>query len=456
MSLIESMNPATGKTIRSYAALPSSHIPPILERAHQAFTSWRRESFSQRAEAIRSVGAVLRKDAETCARLMAEEMGKPITQGRGEVEKCAWVCDYYAEHAERFLSPEIIPTDASNSFVAFEPLGVILAVMPWNFPFWQVFRAAAPSLMAGNALVLKHASNVPGCALAIEEIFQRAGLPEGLFRTLLIDVAAVSSAIEHPRVKGVTLTGSTPAGQAVAAQAGAMLKKTVLELGGSDPYLILGDADLESAAEACVASRLVNSGQSCIAAKRFIVEVSVRKPFEQLMVKKMQTRRMGDPLDEAVTVGPMARHDLRDALHRQVEQSLAKGATRLLGGVMPESPGAFYPPTVLTDVRKGMPVYDEETFGPVAAIIEVRNEADAIRAANDSIFGLGAAVFTGDPRRGERIAAEQVEAGSCFVNTFVRSDPRLPFGGVKQSGYGRELSSFGIREFVNIKTVYVK
>ena len=452
---IASINPTTGKTIRSYVELSASEVGPILVRADRAFAKWRGASFTTRAGAIRETAALLREHANAYAALMAQEMGKPVTQGRSEVEKCAWVCDYYAEHAERFLSPEAIETDASKSFVAYEPLGVILAVMPWNFPFWQAFRAAAPALMAGNAIVLKHASNVPGCGLAIEELFRQAGVPEGLFRTLLIEAARVADVIAHPAVKGVTLTGSTPAGQAVAANAGAALKKTVLELGGSDPYLILKDADLEAAAEACAASRLINSGQSCIAAKRFIVEAPVRKPFEQALVARMQARRCGDPLDETVAVGPLARHDLRDALHRQVKQSIAKGSRLLLGGAIPDSPGAFYPPTVLTGVKKGMPVHDEETFGPVAAIIEVKDEADAIRVANDSVFGLGAAVFTGDAQRGERIAA-QLEAGSCFVNAFVRSDPRLPFGGVKQSGYGREPSSVGIREFVNIKSVYVK
>ena len=452
---ITSSNPATGKTIRAYPELAAGKLGPILEQADRAFAKWRRASFTMRADILKAAGAALRTRANPYAMLMAEEMGKPVTQGRSEVEKCAWVCDYYAEHAERFLAPEVVQTDASKSFVAYEPLGIILAVMPWNFPFWQVFRAAAPALMAGNAMVLKHASNVPGCGLAIDEVFRQAGVPEGLFRMLLIDAARVADVIAHPLVKGVTLTGSTPAGQSVAAKAGSALKKTVLELGGSDPYLILKDADLEAAAEACAASRLINSGQSCIAAKRFIVEAPVRKLFERLLVARMQERRMGDPLDDTVAIGPLARHDLRDALHRQVKQSVAKGAKLLLGGTIPDSPGAFYPPTVLTNVKKGMPVCDEETFGPVAAVIEANDEAQAVQLANDSVFGLGAAVFTRDRVRGERIAA-QLDVGSCFVNALVRSDPRLPFGGIKQSGYGRELSSFGIREFVNIKSVYVK
>ncbi len=408
-----------------------------------------------RSERMRQAATVLRAQRDAYAVLMAQEMGKPVTQGRGEIEKCAWLCDYYAEAAPAFLAPEAVSTDATKSFVTFEPLGVILAVMPWNFPFWQVFRAAVPALMAGNTMALKHASNVCGCALAVEEVFQQAAFPVGVFSTLLVGVKMVDQVIEHPAVRAATLTGSTGAGQAVAAKAGALLKKTVLELGGSDPYLILKDADLQAAAESCAASRLINGGQSCIAAKRFIVEEPVREQFEQLFVTHMQKRRMGDPLREETEVGPLARHDLRDALHRQVQDSIAKGARLLLGGTIPEGAGAYYPATVLSHVQKGMPAYDEETFGPVVAVISVPDEAEAIRVANDSSFGLGAAVFTKNLRRGEEIAAHELEAGACFVNGFVRSDPRLPFGGIKQSGYGRELSSFGIREFVNIKSVYI-
>ncbi len=453
---LTSVNPATGDTIRSYPEMSSREVGDILERADRVFAVWRRTPIAARAPILQAVGAALRAQTEALARLMAQEMGKPIAQGRSEVEKCALGCEYYAEHAERFLAPEIIPTDASKSFVAFEPLGIVLAVMPWNFPLWQVFRAAVPALMAGNAVVLKHASNVPGCALAIEAVFRNAGLTEGLFRSLLVGSNHVAELIEHPRVKAVTLTGSTAAGQAVAAKAGAMLKKTVLELGGSDPYIVLADAELEPAVIACVTSRLINAGQSCISAKRFIVVEPLRTRFEELMVEQMRASKMGDPLDDTVTVGPLARHDLRDALHQQVRVSVQRGARVLLGGTIPDSKGAYYPPTVLTGVTRGMPAYDEELFGPVASIIGVKDEAEAIQAANDSVFGLGAALFTRDARRGERIATEQLEAGSCFVNAFVRSDPRLPFGGIKQSGYGRELSVFGIREFVNIKTVYVK
>jgi succinate-semialdehyde dehydrogenase/glutarate-semialdehyde dehydrogenase len=328
--------------------------------------------------------------------------------------------------------------------------------MPWNFPFWQVFRFAAPALMAGNVALLKHASNVSGCAIAIQEIFREAGFPEPAFRTLLVASGRVGPIIDSPAVKAVTLTGSTPAGQSVASRAGHALKKTVLELGGSDPYLVLEDADLEAAAEACVTSRLINSGQSCIAAKRFIVVEPVRKRFEELFVEKMRSKKMGDPLEAGIDLGPLARHDLRDTVHKQVEATVRAGARVLLGGTPLEGKGAFYPPTVLADVRKGMAAFDEEVFGPVAAIVPARDEDDAVKLANDSPFGLGAAVFTQDLARGERIAAHALEAGSCFVNTFVRSDPRLPFGGIKESGYGRELSHLGIREFVNAKTVYVK
>jgi len=455
MNLI-SMNPATGKLIKQYSEMGDAEIEEILGRVEQTYWQWREVPFSERRKVLQNAARILRDRKEEYAHLMALEMGKPIREGRAEAEKCAWVCDYFAEKAEEFLAPETIETDASRSYVTFNPLGVILAVMPWNFPFWQVFRFAAPSLMAGNAAVLKHASNVQGCALAIEEIFRDAGAPENLFRTLIIGSAKVERVIEHPIVKAVTLTGSTPAGRAVAQKAGQMLKKTVLELGGSDPYLILEDADLSKTVPTCVNSRLINSGQSCIAAKRFIVVESIRKAFEEQYVALMKSKKMGDPLQEDTDIGPQARTDLRDDLHRQVTESVKMEARLLLGGTIPEGPGAFYPPTVLTDVSKGMPVYDEETFGPVAAIIPVKDEAEAIRVANDSKFGLGAAVFTRDAEQGERIAAEKLEAGSCFVNAFVKSDPRLPFGGIKESGYGRELSYYGIKEFVNIKTVYVK
>jgi len=452
---ISAINPATGETIKTYDELTPQQVSEIIENAYQAFQSWKNTSFKERSDLMKKAAQALRDNLEMHAKLMAEEMGKPITAGRAEAEKCAWVCDYYAENAEKFLQPELVETDASKSYVTFQPLGVILAVMPWNFPYWQVFRFAAPGLMAGNVGVLKHASNVPGCALAIESVFNKAGFPENVFRTLLIGSKQVDAVIENPLVKAATLTGSTPAGRAVGKKAGEMLKKTVLELGGSDPYIILEDANLEEAVKICVTSRLINSGQSCIAAKRFIVVESIRERFEQMYVQEMRSRKMGDPMDENNEVGPQARHDLRDDLHRQVVQSIQKGAKCPLGGEIPKSKGAYYPPTVLTDVKKGMPAYDEELFGPVAAIIPVEDEEEAIEVANDSVFGLGAAVFTENIARGEDIAANKLEAGCCFVNAFVKSDPRLPFGGVKESGYGRELSHYGIKEFVNIKTVFI-
>jgi succinate-semialdehyde dehydrogenase / glutarate-semialdehyde dehydrogenase len=453
---IESINPSTGERIKTFPEMSLREINEIIDLNNKAHLQWKRTSFGQRGMLMKKAGEILRNRKKEFAEMMAREMGKPLAQGEAETEKCAWVCDYYAEEAEKFLSPEQVKTDASKSFVTFQPLGVVLAIMPWNFPFWQVFRFAAPALMAGNTGLLKHASNVSGCALQIEEIFKDAGFPQNVFRTLLVSSSQVAKIIEHPLVKAVTLTGSTPAGKSVAEKAGSLLKKTVLELGGSDPYIILEDADLPVAVDTCVASRLINGGQSCIAAKRFIVVEGCRKKFEELFVEKMKSKKMGDPFEAGVDLGPQARKDLRDSLHEQVQKSIQMGARPLLGAEVPDRSGAFYPPSVLTDVRRGMPAHDEELFGPVAAIICAKDEEDAIRIANDSPFGLGAAVFTRDVAHGERIAAERIEAGSCFVNAFVKSDPRLPFGGVKESGYGRELSHFGIREFVNIKTVYVK
>ncbi len=452
---MRSINPATGETIGDYAEPAPDEVAARIERAGQAQRAWSATGFDERAALLRRAAEVLRARREEHVRLMALEMGKPIAQGRGEVDKCAWVCDHYAEHGAGFLADQPAPSDASRSYVAFRPLGVVLAVMPWNFPFWQVFRFAAPALMAGNAAVLKHASNVPGAALAIEAVFREAGLPEDLFASLLIGSDQVDAVIDHPQVAAVTLTGSTPAGRAVAARAGAALKKTVLELGGSDPYLILADADVAAAARTCADSRLINSGQSCIAAKRFVVVDAVREAFTERLVAEMAARRMGDPLEEATQVGPQARVDLRDELHQQVADSAAAGARVLLGCEKPDRPGAWYPPSVLAEVPPDCPARDEELFGPVAAVIAAADEDEAVALANDSVFGLGAAVFSADAARAERIAADRLEAGACFVNGLVRSDPRLPFGGIKQSGYGRELGAFGIREFVNIKTVYV-
>ena len=453
----KAVSPTTGETLREYPDTPWTEVEQAVVGAHETHETWRRTAFPHRAALMHDAARILRARAPAYAELMAAEMGKPISDGRSEVEKCAWVCDYYAAHAaEQLASVEVdTPDTPARTYIAYEPLGVVLAVMPWNFPFWQVFRFAAPNLMAGNAGLLKHASNVPGCALAIEDVFRDAGFPPGLFRSLLIDHEVNERVMEHPFVRGVTLTGSVRAGRAVAAKAGALIKKTVLELGGSDAYLVLEDADLDSAVESCVTSRLVNSGQSCIAAKRFVVVSSVLERFEAGMVERMGRIRMGDPFDEDIDIGPQARIDLRDELHRQVTESVRAGARLLLGGTVPDGPGAFYPPTVLAGVKPGMPAYEEELFGPVAAIIEVADEQEGIRVANDSVFGLGAAVFTADRARGDRIAREELHAGACFVNAFVRSDPRLPFGGVKESGYGRELSPLGIREFMNAKTVWV-
>ncbi|HIB72639.1 MAG TPA: NAD-dependent succinate-semialdehyde dehydrogenase, partial [Candidatus Marinimicrobia bacterium] len=371
-------------------------------------------------------------------------------------EKCAWVCEYYADNAEKFLANKDIATEASDSFVSYQPIGIVLAVMPWNFPFWQVFRFAAPALMAGNAGILKHASNVQVCAQAIEDIFTAADFPDNLFKNLVIGSDKVENVIKNPLVKAVTLTGSTPAGKAVASLAGSMLKKTVLELGGSDPYVILEDADLDQAVNACITGRMLNTGQSCIAAKRFIVVEPCRPEFTDKVAKKIKNMNMGDPLDLTIDIGPMVNISARDELHQQVIASLDKGAVLVTGGIIPEPPGSFYPPTLLVDVTPGMPAFDDELFGPVAVIITAKDEQQALELANQTKFGLGAAVFTADVKKGKKIAVEVLEAGSCFVNDFVKSDPRLPFGGIKESGYGRELSEFGIHEFVNIKSVVVQ
>jgi len=454
--MMRSIDPATGETVAEYPEMTPDEVREAIDAAHSAHTDWKRTSFGHRGGLMRNAARLLRERSDEYAELMAREMGKPVRDGRAEAEKCAWICDHYAEHAEEFLADVLVETEAAKSFVVHRPLGVVLAVMPWNFPFYQVIRFAAPALMAGNAGVLKHASNVQGCALAIEALFRDAGFPEDIFRALVIGSPQVEAVIENPRVMAITLTGSGPAGSAVAGAAGRNLKRTVLELGGSDPYVVLGDADVPSAVATCATSRMINGGQSCIAAKRFIVVDSVKAEFEALLVEALASTVMGNPLEEETTLGPQARHDLRDQLHGQVVRSIEKGARLLLGGEVPDGPGAFYPATLLTDVGKGMPAFDEELFGPVAAIVPAADEPDAIRLANDTPFGLGAAVFTGDVAKGERIARDELDAGSCFVNTFVRSDPRLPFGGIKESGYGRELSYHGIREFVNVKTVYIQ
>ncbi len=454
--MMKSINPATGETLHTYETYSEKGVEKIINSVDKTWHHWRSTSFTHRGQRMLDLSSILKTRKEELARLMALEMGKVLKEGVSEIEKCAWVCDYYAQNAENFLENEIIKTEASKSYASYQPLGTILAVMPWNFPFWQVFRFLAPTLMAGNTAVLKHASNVPGCAIVIEELMRDAGFPENVFRTLMIGSNQVEKVIKHQAIKGVSLTGSTPAGKSVAAIAGGELKKCVLELGGSDPYLILKDANLEKAAKICSTGRLLNAGQSCIGAKRFIVVDDVYSEFLEHFTTEMNKANFGDPTNPETTMGPMARINLRDELHQQVIKSVENGAEIILGGEIPNRIGAFYPPTILENVQPGMPAYDEELFGPVASVIRVKDEEEAIKVANDTTFGLGAAVFTKDISKGETIAETQLQAGCCFVNDYVKSDPRLPFGGIKESGYGRELSVQGIKEFMNTKTVVVK
>ena len=454
--MLKSINPSNGELIASYEEMTQKEVSAIISDVNSAYQEWRQTSFSHRSKLMKNAAANLQDRKEELGRLMTLEMGKPFSQAVAEANKCASVCEYYADNAERILADQIIETDASKSYVAYRSIGIVFAVMPWNFPFWQVLRFAAPALMAGNVGILKHASNVQGCALEIEKIFHDAGFPKNVFRTLVIGSKNVKEVIENPHVKAVTLTGSTPAGKAVASQAGAVLKKTVLELGGSDPYIILEDADLDQAITACMIGRFLNTGQSCIAAKRFIVVESILDEFRSKLLEAMKTQKWGDPFDEDVNIGPMVNIWSRDEVHEQVVASIKKGAELLVGGEVLDVEGAFYPATLLDNVKPGMPAFDDEIFGPVASIIPVNDEAEAIKLANQTPFGLGGAVFTKDVEKGERIAANEIEAGCCFVNDFVRSDPRLPFGGIKESGYGRELSEAGIREFTNMKTVYIR
>jgi succinate-semialdehyde dehydrogenase/glutarate-semialdehyde dehydrogenase len=449
-----SLNPTTGETIAEIAAHTESELAARIDAAAAAFRTWREASFAERASMLRAVAERLRTGRDEHARLMTLEMGKPITQAESEVEKCAWVCEYYAENGEAFLAPEDIQTDAARSYVRFEPLGVVLAIMPWNFPFWQVFRCAAPALVAGNVVLLKHASNVPQCALALEKIFADANAPRGVFATLLTDSATAERLVRQPSIAGVSLTGSEGAGVAIGGAAGGALKRTVLELGGSDPFIVLEDADLDAAVSTAVTARLINNGQSCIAAKRFIAVDAIAAEFEERFATRLGEICVGDPLDPKTELGPLARADLVSTLHRQVTTSLGEGARRVVGGMQLPRPGFFYEQTLLADVRPGMSAFDEETFGPVAALIRARDADDAIALANKSRYGLGASLWTRDTRRGEELA-RHIEAGAVFVNGLVKSDPRLPFGGVKRSGYGRELARFGIREFVNVKSVWV-
>jgi len=453
---IQTINPATGEPGRAYDWISIDEARDAAAAAHRAFLDWRRTSFEERARVVRKAGEILRQRKDEFARLMTEEMGKTIADGRAEVEKCATNCDWFADHAREYLANERVDIGGPEAFVTYNPLGVVLAVMPWNFPFWQVFRFVAPALMAGNGALLKHASNVPGSALAIEDVLHEPGVPKYLFRTLLLPTRDVEALIKDKHVAAITLTGSVAAGKAVASEAGSVLKKCVLELGGSDAYVVLEDADVEAAAKIAATARMVNGGQSCIAGKRFIVVRDILDRFTDAVVSAMRGYAMDDPTKEGTKLGPMQSVKARDEIHRQVKDSVANGAKLLLGGEVPDRPGAWYPATVLADVRPGQPAHDEEVFGPVAAIIAANDEADAIRIANSSEFGLGSGVLTGDPDRGRRIAAEELEAGLSFVNENVRSDPRMPFGGVKHSGYGRECSSFGIREFTNIKSVHVR
>ena len=450
-----SLNPTTNQVIQTYVSWDNSQLEKALEKTRHAQQVWAQAPFAQRAEVLRNAALRLRAQPDRYATLITQEMGKPLREARAEIEKCAGVCDYYAQHAGDFLRAEMVESDTGKSYVAHYPLGVVLAIMPWNFPFWQAFRAAAPALMAGNALLLKHAPNVPQCALAIEAIFRDCGLPEGLFTNLMIEVEQVADAIASPHVHAVTLTGSETAGRKVAALAGQHLKKCVLELGGSDPFIVLHDADLELAVDVAVASRFMNCGQSCIAAKRFIVVPQIADEFLHRLKTKVAALSLGDPMDDATQIGPMARADLRDELHRQVSASIAQGAVAITGCRPVEGTGFFYQPSILDQVTTATCAYHEELFGPVALIIRAASEEDAMRIGNDTRFGLGSSIWSRDTARAEQLAT-QIQAGSTFINGMVKSDPRLPFGGIKASGYGRELSKLGLLEFTNAKTVWVR
>jgi len=454
LSPITSVNPATEEVLARFDPFTAEEVDRALDDAQDAFRAWRERSIADRAVPMRRLAGLLRERADRYGRLITIEMGKPIAEAKAEIEKCASGCEHYAERAADYLADEVIETTARRSLVAFEPLGIVLAVMPWNFPFWQVIRFAAPALMAGNAAILKHASNVPQCALAIEEAFRDAGFPEGLVRTVLVSGSQIEPVIADPRIRAVTLTGSSDTGSRIAELAGRALKKTVLELGGSDPFIVLADADLGAAAKVGARARNQNTGQSCIAAKRFIAVGAIARDFERRFATEVASLRVGDPLDPTTQIGPLARADLRETLERQVRESVRKGARVLTGGERGTGKGWYYQPTVLADVTEDMPVFKEETFGPVAAVLRVRDADDAVRVANDSAYGLGASLWTRDLRLGEALA-RRIESGAVFVNGMVASDPRLPFGGVKRSGYGRELSSFGIREFTNIQTIWI-
>ncbi len=453
-NIVQAINPATEEIIGTYQLHSPQQIEQVLATSAAAYRNWRATPFSLRSDLMRRAALYLRDHKPHLAAIITGEMGKPIVEAEAEVEKCAWNCDHYAEHGEQYLHDQPRLSNASQTYIQFTPLGTILAVMPWNFPFWQVFRFAAPALMAGNAGILKHASNVPGSSLAIEEVFREAGFPEGIFTSVLIPGSLAAFLIRDPRIAAITLTGSEQAGSEVAAQAGRELKKTVLELGGSDPFIVLEDADIEAAVATAVRARYQNAGQSCIAAKRFILLKKAAEKFEQRFVEAVRTLRTGDPTNRSTQIGPLARADLRESLDSQVRESVRQGARLLLGGSSLPGRGYYFEPTILADVQPDMPVFREEVFGPVASLIQANDAEDAVRTANDSVFGLGASVWTRNLDLARQIARD-IESGSVFINGMVVSDPRLPFGGVKRSGYGRELSEFGIREFVNIQTVWI-
>ncbi|MBZ7926081.1 NAD-dependent succinate-semialdehyde dehydrogenase [Ensifer adhaerens] len=452
--MIVSTNPADGRELARYDLHGDAYVDQALRAAAKAQAAWRRVPVAERCTLLSAMARVLRAGKHRYAAMITREMGKPITEAEAEVEKCAYNCDFYAENAPKYLADEPVASNAAESVIAFDPLGVVLAIMPWNYPFWQFFRFAAPAFAAGNGAILKHANNVPECALAIEEVMREAGCPEGLFATLLIEPSKVAGIIADDRIAAVTLTGSTEVGAIVAAQAGKALKKQVLELGGSDPFIVLADADIEQAANIAVKARYVNVGQSCVNAKRFIVEETIAERFVDLFLQEVAKLKIGDPMERETNIGPMARENLMTGLHKQVERSLSAGATLRAGGTPLEGDGFYYPPTVLDNVRPDMAAFCEETFGPVAAIIRVKDAREAVALANQTEFGLGAALWTRDLARARSLARE-IEAGAVFINGMVASDPRYPFGGIKRSGYGRELGVYGIREFVNIKTVWI-
>ncbi|ODN42039.1 NAD-dependent succinate-semialdehyde dehydrogenase [Piscirickettsia litoralis] len=455
MAVLEVVNPATGTLLNQYETMPVEEVLAVIDHVEEARQVWLTSNWAERRGLMHKVAKLLREDKASYAQIITEEMGKPITQAKAEIEKCAVLCEYYADHTEEQLQPELIDAGRTKSYRSYQPLGIIFAIMPWNFPFWQVLRFAVPNIMGGNAALLKHAPNSTGAALAMEKLFEKAGFPKHLFRSLVIDVDLVPAVIEHSKVAGVTLTGSGKAGSIVGAQAAQALKKVVLELGGSDPYIILEDADLDLAAEQCVTSRLNNAGQVCISAKRIIAVDAVYEQFVQKVLERVKAYQCADPMEVSTKIGPMARLDLLEQLDDQVQRSIAAGVECVLGGERLNQAGYYYAPTVFVDVKKGTPAYDEELFGPVVSILHAKDETDAINIANDTPFGLGAAVFTRDIKRGEEIARDKINAGTCVVNTLVASDPRLPFGGIKQSGFGRELAAEGLHEFMNIKTVVI-